>query len=70
MNEEEKEGMTEEELKEYKKERNAGYNRAMRQRMKEKGDLINKGRKERRELEKGIKGIKPEVIKEKLKKAN
>lgn len=69
MNEEEKEGMTPDELKEYKKERNAGYNRARRQRMKEKGDLINKGKKERRELEKGIKGIKQEVINVNLKKA-
>ena len=75
MDEEEKdtitpeERMTPEELKEYKKKRNAGYNRAMRQRAKENGDTINKERNKKRKSEKAIKTIKEEVAPFNLKKA-
>ena len=61
--------MTPEELKEYKKKRNAGYNRAMRQRAKENGDTINKERNKKRKSEKAIKTIKQEVAPFNLKKA-
>jgi hypothetical protein len=66
---EENEGMTPEELKEYKRVRNAEYNKKWRQRMKEGGDIINKGKKEKRESLKAIKVKKEEVIKYDLTKA-
>ena len=66
---EDKATMTPEELKEYEKKKNAEYNRNMRQRAKENGNLINIKRNEKRKSEKAINTKKQEVVVLNLRKA-
>jgi hypothetical protein len=60
MDREKAKGMTDDELKQYRKELNAQRNRERRQRAKENGDIINIAKKEKRKADKAI--ITPPIV--------